>query len=330
MELVSIIIPIYNIEEFLDRSIGSAAGQTYQNLEILLIDDGSTDASAEICDRWAEKDKRIKVVHQSNSGVSVARNTGLRMATGDYVLQLDSDDYMAPYTVEHLLQTAHEQNADLVICQFVRGVEERYCFEKLEHPEVELVDAAYTLAQIYNGANDALRYTVPWCKLYRRELLEGVSYPEGKIFEDIYITHTIIDRCSRIALLDEVLFYYYRRENSIMNAVFSLPKLDYLQALVDRVRFFADRRMTDLQEKAYDELLHSLVWEYSRTRDLLNSQPGMDYVMKLFRENYRKGYSNKRYPGENKWFLAVFDRNPEWIVLYWKISAKLSEIFKKR
>ena len=330
MELVSIIIPIYNIEDYLDRSIRSAVGQTYKNLEILLIDDGSTDSSPEICDRWAKNDSRIKVIHRKNSGVSVSRNIGLAMATGDYILQLDSDDYMALYTVEHLIMTARNQNADMVICNFVRGVDDHYCFEETENPEVKMVNPAYTLAQIYNGANDALRYTVPWCKLYRKELLEGITYPAGKIFEDIYITHTVIDRCSRIALLEESLFYYYHRENSIMNAVFSFQKLDYLQALVDRVHFFEERGMTDLQQKAYDELLHSLVWEYSRTRDLLNSKPGMDYVMKLFQENYRKGYSNKRYPKENKRFLSVFARNPELIVIYWKISAKLKGIFKKR
>ncbi len=330
MELVSIIIPIYNIEDYLDRSIGAAAGQTYENLEILLIDDGSTDHCPQMCDEWAAKDSRIKVVHQKNSGVSVSRNTGLRMASGDYILQLDSDDYMAPFTVEHLVNTAHEQDADLVICSFVRGAEDHYCFTQAQNPQVKMVDSTYALTQIYNGANDALRYTVPWCKLYRKEVLDGVSYPAGKIFEDIYITHTIIDRCKKIALLEEVLFYYYRRENSIMNAVFSFQKLDYLQALVNRVQFFAERGMKDLHEKAYDELLHSLVWEYSRTRDLLNSKPGMDYVMNLFHENYRKGYSSKRYPKENKRFLSVFNRNPELIVLYWKITSKLNGIFKKR
>lgn len=330
MDLVSIIIPVYNIEAYLERCIASAVNQTYPNLEIILVDDGSSDRSPQICDEWAAKDSRIKVIHQKNSGVSVSRNTGLTHATGSYILQLDSDDYMAPFAVERLLKTAQSTEAELVICNFVRGTEDHYCFPEDSNPKVTITDAPSTLAQIYNGEKDALRYTVPWCKLYQKELLDGITYPVGKIFEDIYITHTIIDKCRKIALLEEALFYYYRRENSIMNAVFSFQKLDYLQALVNRVHFFEKRSMKDLQQKAYDELLHSLVWEYSRTRDLLNSKSGMDYVMELFHQNYQKGYASKRYPSENRLFLSVFNRNPELIVLYWKISAKFRSIFKRR
>lgn len=330
MELVSMIIPIYNIEDYLDRCLESVVHQTYTNLEIILVDDGSTDRCPQMCDEWAKRDSRIQVIHQENGGLSAARNSGLDAASGAYILLLDSDDYIAPVACEHLLRALEDSDADLSICGFLRGSEAHHVFEscKMESPEV--IDAETALMRIYSGDESALKYGAACFKLYRRHLFDGVRFPVGKLFEDIYTTHKLIYRSRRIAVLNEQAFYYFQRGSSIMNSKFTLKKLDYLQALVDRVEFFAARGMTDLQEKAYDELLHSLIWEYSRTRDLLNSKPGMDYVMKLFRENYRKGYASKRYPKETRRFLSAFNHNPEWIVLYWKITSRLSGIFKKR
>lgn len=330
MELVSVIIPIYNVEDQLDRCIASVVGQTYQNLEIILIDDGSTDCSPEICDCWANKDSRIISVHQSNSGVSAARNAGLKTASGEWILQVDSDDYIAPNTVEVLLRAAMKTNAEMVICDFVKGTENQYRFQNEMDSQTAVVDSEEAISRIYLDSHNALRYVVPWCKLCKRSLFEGICYPDGKIFEDIYTTHKLLDRCERIAVVNDILFYYYQRLNSIMNAVFSMKKLDYLQALVERVDFFKDHDMEALAETAYDELLHSLIWEYSRTRDLLHSEEGKRYVKELFRSVYRKGYASKRYPDENKRFLAAFNTNPEWIILYWRIKAKADRIIKRK
>jgi hypothetical protein len=161
-------------------------------------------------------------------------------------------------------------------------------------------------------------------------LYDGITYPDGKIFEDIYTTHKLLYRCEKITVINDILFYYYQRSNSIMNGVFSMKKLDYLQALVERVDFFAERDLHDLESLAYDELLHSLIWEYSRTRDLLHSEAGKQYVKDLFRKVYRKGYASKRYSDENSRFLAAFNRNPEWIILYWKMKAKLGRVFNRK
>lgn len=328
MDLVSIIIPIYNVEKYLDRCIMSIVQQTYRNLEVILVDDGSPDRCPEICDIWAKKDKRISVIHQPNGGVSTARNSGLRRATGEFILQVDSDDYLAPYAVEHLMRAMMDKNADIVIFDYVKGYEENYVFPELADSAVRVIDSQTALCQIYENDRYALKYVSP-CKLCRRQLYEGISYPDGKIFEDIYTTHKLLYRCDRIAVLDEPLFYYYQRPGSIMNASFSMKKLDYLQALVERVEFFAAHDLPELERIAYDELLHSLIWEYSRTRDVLHSRQGMDYVTGLFRQVYRKGYTSRRYPGETALFLAVFRRNPEWIILYWKVSGKLKQLFKR-
>lgn len=330
MELVSIIIPAYNVEEHIDRCIRSAAEQSHRHLEIILVDDGSTDATGRVCDEWARRDPRVQVIHQENQGVSAARNAGLRAASGSWIIQVDSDDYIAGHAVEQLLHAAVSADAQMAICDFEKGSENDFRFPDAAATPVRVTDGITAIHGIYEGDHNALRYAVPWCRICSRQLYDGIRYPDGKIFEDIYTTHKLLYRCERIALLDAPLFYYYQRPGSIMNAAFSMKKLDYLQALVERVEFFAEHGLEELEQIAYDELLHSLVWEYSRTRDLLNSKPGMDYVAALFRQVYKKGYASRRYPGETARFLAVFNRNPEWIILYWKISGKLKQRFKRK
>lgn len=329
MELVSIVIPVYNVETYLERCVASVVGQSYPHLEIILVDDGSTDRCPAICDEWAQKDSRIRVIHQTNGGVSAARNTGLAVASGSYVLQLDSDDYIASYAIEDMMNTARETGADLTICDFAKGSDLNYSFSENRSKNAEVVDARTALLRIYIDSTNALKYAAPCFKLYKKELFAGIQYPVGKIFEDIYITHKLLYRCNRIAVLDEPLVYYFQRPGSIVNASFSMKKLDYLQALVERMEFFAAHELKDLEQITYDELLHSLIWEYSRTRDVLHSREGMDYVTTMFRQLYKKGYSSCRYPGETAPFLAAFNRNPEWIILYWKLRGKWNRIFKR-
>lgn len=329
MNLVSVIIPVYNVEAYLERCISSVGNQTYQSIQLVLVDDGSTDRSGEICDAWAAKDSRVTVIHQENGGVSAARNTGLEKACGEYILWVDSDDYIAPDAVEKLINSALRTNADMVICDFVKGAEENHSFHNLQPQNSNVIGREEALGRIYTGSHNALRYAAPWAKLGRRALYQDIVYPQGKIFEDIYTTHKLLCRCERIAVLDEQLVYYFQRPDSIMNMSFSMKKLDYLPALVERVAFFRDNGLTELSETAYDELLHALIWEYSRTRDLLHSEEGMAYIRTLFRAEYRAGYASKRYPKENRLFLAAFAVEPELIVGYWRIAGKLKKVLKR-
>ena len=165
MDLVSVIIPVYNVEDYLDRCVASVVGQTFQNIEVILVDDGSTDKSPEICDCWCAADPRVKVLHQTNQGVSAARNAGLRAASGVWILQVDSDDYIAPYAVEWLLRAAENTSSDMVICDFVQGEDEAYSFVAGSEPPAEPIDSISALFSIYENAHNALRYVVPWCKL---------------------------------------------------------------------------------------------------------------------------------------------------------------------
>lgn len=330
MDLISIIVPIYNAEKVIKRCIESISRQSYEMLEIILVDDGSTDQSLEICEDMSEKDSRIKIIHQNNGGVSRARNTGLKKATGQYIMMVDSDDYLYEKAVELMIKEIKKNKADLAICGFERGTDEAFHFQVDASMESSVIDRREALNRIYKNDYCALQYVAPWAKLYARKLFEKIKYPEGKIFEDIYLTHRILYECNRIAILPQKMVYYSFYNESLMNKSFHLGKLDYLGALKERIYFFRDCGYDELEDIAYDEYLHSLIWEYSRTRDILHDKKAMNRISDCYKKIYKVGYSSKRYPQETSWYLRTFAINPEIIVLYWKINSLFEKIWRKK
>lgn len=327
MELISVIVPVYNIEKYLPRCLNSILRQSYQNLEIILVDDGSTDGTVDICERYMPQDPRISLIVNAGKGVSSARNVGVRSSHGAYIVMVDSDDYIAPDMIEVLHDALAEKQADMAVCDFVRGKEEQYVFAPFRGG-IRTVGPNEVLHRIYLDDHNKLRYVVPWIKLYKRELFEGIEYPDGKIFEDIYTTHKLIAKCATIAVVDWPMAYYYQRPNSIMNHAFHLKKLDYLGALEERIQFFHDRNLLDLEKRQYDELLHSLIWEYSRVRDILHDKKAQAFIHAMFRKHYKKNYESS-YPSDTKFLLWLFYKNPEFVILYWKIFGRLERIKEK-
>lgn len=322
MDLITVIVPVYMTEQYLDRCILSVCHQTYKNIEIVLIDDGSTDRCPEICDLWEKQDSRVNVIHQINQGVSAARNAGIEYSHGKYIVMLDSDDYLWPGMIETMYNIQKKYNTDLVICGFEKGQSETFEFPELLNPQVEIINAEIALKRIYESDEKALQYVAPWAKLYKKELFNGINYPTGKIFEDIYVTHEILYRCNKIAIISQKMVYYYQHPDSIMNRKFHVGKLDYLEALKKRIQFFEENNLKELESIAYDDYLHSLIWEYSRARDLINNKKAMRDIVSRYRSVYKKGHSSKRYPKENEIFLWAFSLNPEFIIWYWKIKSK--------
>ena len=323
MDLISVIVPIYNAEKYVDRCIASIADQTYEHLEIILVDDGSPDNCPSICDDWAKKDNRIVVIHQRNMGVSAARNAGINRAAGKYLVQVDSDDYISRDMIKQLYHALVQNNVDLSVCDFEKGTEDNFQFGTCDDSPAEVIDGKTALERIYSSADSALRYVVPWIKLYKRELFTCIEYPEGKIFEDIYTTHQILVKCRRIAVIPQKLSYYFQHPDSIMNKKYHVGKLDYLEACKNRIEFLKEHGLDELSNIAYEEYLHSLIWEYSRARDLLADKKVMADIVERYRKSYERGYESKRYQNENRIFLWAFYINPELIAWYWKISAKL-------
>ena len=326
-ELISVIVPIYNAKDYLDSCIGSIAKQSYVNIEIILVNDGSTDGSDKICERWEQQDARIRMIHQTNGGVSKARNSGIRSAHANLIIMVDSDDYIAPHMIEIMYKGYQDNDADIVIGDFEQGESRDYVFSE-GSPSCHEISFETAMRNAYQNGHDALRYIAPWGKLYRKDLFKEIVYPEGKIFEDIYVTHQILYKANKIIVCNQKLLYYFHHDDSIMHKPFHLGKLDYLEALKERIGFFNSHKFAALEIIAYEEYLHSLMWEYSRVRDILHDLNAKKEIKNRYREIYKKGYSSKRYPQETSVFLRAFYINPELIMLYWKINSFLKRIKK--
>lgn len=223
-DVISVIVPIYNVEDFLDECICSIVNQTYHNLQIILVDDGSKDNCGKICEKWAEKDKRIKVLHKNNGGLSDARNAGLVYATGDYIAFVDSDDWIDPNMYEIMLSVLKRESADIVAC----GIVDTYSEKEIIHSSpYDAGSSEKFLKLIYQ---DTVFPVASWNKLYRKELWKDFKFPKGKICEDAFTTYLLVDRASRIVQIPDVLYHYRIRKNSIMTLKFRAARMNEEEA----------------------------------------------------------------------------------------------------
>ena len=213
--LISVIVPVYNVAEYLDQCLDSIVNQSYRQLEILVIDDGSTDDSGNMCDRWAERDERIRVVHQPNGGLSAARNTALDMMTGELVIMVDSDDLLHPEAVTILLRTMQEFQADVVLTDFVSfyGNDIKWCDTASTDLNPRSYNTEEALMAIYyqQGVSNSS------CgRLFKASLFDGVRYPVGQFYEDLAIIYPLYQRSNRVVKIDVRLYGYRQRTDSIL------------------------------------------------------------------------------------------------------------------
>lgn len=233
---ISVVIPIYNVEKYLDRCILSVVNQKYVNLEIILVDDGSTDSSGQICDLWERKDKRIVALHKENGGLSDARNFGMERASGDLISFVDSDDYIEEGFFSRLYAVMSKYNADIVECNSVMFYGET-CSNYVISDKVVEFSAEDALRELIMQRQ--FRQTV-WNKLYRRNLVTEI-FPVGKINEDEYWTYKIFANSDKIAHLDDELYFYFQREDSIMHRKYDVRRIDGVNAQEERMIFLKDK-----------------------------------------------------------------------------------------
>ena len=265
--LISVILPIYNVEKYLPACMESIFAQTYQNLEIILVDDGSTDNCCGLCDEYAEKDKRVVVYHKKNGGLSDARNYGLEHARGEYITFVDSDDYVDDDYVEYLLLLINRYHSRMSICQHRVRYNNGSVKEMGSAGEEELTAQRCLERMLYHDVID----TSAWAKLYHRDLFDGVRYPVNKIFEDAATTYILMMRCDRIPVGYESKYNYIFRNNSIVNSGFKRSKLDLLDA--------TDKMAEDITQK-YPELKKAAVRRqvYARFSTLNQMLESSDYL----------------------------------------------------
>lgn len=222
-EKISIVVPVYNVEQYLKKCVESILRQTFSNIEIILVDDGSTDQSGIMCDELSKQDSRIKVIHQKNLGLSGARNTGIEVAQGRYIAFVDSDDYIAEDCIEAMLKRLLEYNADISVCGIMRFYEN----EKI------MVDDSKSFVSVYSGVqaleNNLYQRIVDnnaVAKLYKIELFENVRFPVGKLYEDLGTTYRLLDIARKVVIDTRKKYFYLQRKNSIMYKAFDHRNMD--------------------------------------------------------------------------------------------------------
>lgn len=274
---ISVIVPIFNVEKYLSACINSILTQTYQNLEIILVNDGSTDSSLKICDDYALKDNRIKVIHQKNAGVAEARNMGLKNITGDFLSFVDADDIIVENFHETMLRSIIETKADIVECGF----------RKFENKiELQLLPANTKPFEIYSTISalellmkEKLKQVL-WNKLYNVEVLKGVWFEKGKINEDDFWTYEVFGRTNKIAQIFDVLYCYRQHSESIMGKPYSLQRLDGLTALEERIIYMKEHFPT-LENLAIKIFSLGSLWHYQQVDENPEIDPEGIYRKKI-------------------------------------------------
>lgn len=239
MCFVSIIIPVYNVEKYLDECMNSILSQTMKDFEVILVDDGSKDNSGIMCDGYAEKDKRVKVLHKSNGGLSSARNFGLDSAIGDYILYVDSDDYISTDYLEQMHNVLSRKEYDMVIANTVNFLDgSKPTKEKVdEESVVEGLTPEEAMENIYYQERFD---TNAWAKMMKRNIAQMHRFKEGVLYEDFDIIHEMIFSCKNIAFLSKPKYFYRCRQDSIMNSFFDEKKLYLLDIAEKHVNFIQE------------------------------------------------------------------------------------------
>lgn len=236
--LISVIIPVYKVEQYLDRCIESIVHQSYSNIEIILVDDESPDSCPLLCDNWAVRDQRIKVLHKKNAGPGPARNSGLDMASGEYITFVDSDDYLAPDALEVMLARIEQDQSELAVAQCVKvypdGKQDPPAYYWLSDREVSRDDAIKMI-----GSSQALPVYI-WGKLYKRNIFQDLRFKSLKCGEDVYILPSVIERCNTVSLMSNIAYYYFQRETSIVHNKSRAQVNDSIYATLCVSRFLFD------------------------------------------------------------------------------------------
>jgi glycosyltransferase involved in cell wall biosynthesis len=241
--LISVIVPVYGVEKYINKCLDSIINQTYENLEIILVDDGSKDSSGRICDEYALKDERIRVFHKSNGGLSDARNFGIEQSTGEFITFIDSDDYIDLDYIEFLYHLI-KKGYDLAVCSLhVVYTSNGHVCDKGNGREIVVSGKKCIEMMCYHDEVDTCAYA----KLAHRRLFSKVRYPKGKLFEDIGTTYLLFDQCDKIICSFVPKYYYVIRENSIVTSSFNLHKLDLIE-MTNQMARYVDEKYPEIKD----------------------------------------------------------------------------------
>ena len=295
--MISIIVPVFKVEPYLRQCVDSILAQTYRDIEVLLIDDGSPDRCGEICDDYGRKDPRVRVFHTENRGVSAARNLGLSEARGDYIGFVDSDDWIEPEMFKTMLRGMENANADMAACASWREYPD-------SRQEQRSKEAVYTGKDSLKALIEGNISSYVWDKLYHRDLLQDISFPVGKLYEDISTIHQIVGKSNKTVVVQDAFYHYRQRPESIMSKKNSARNLiDQADAYVSRYFWFGEHEEELFAEKQDALLRHaassiSSVWcrWYGCSKTEKKSFKGKIEELKCFSREYLPLSKSRRWP----------------------------------
>lgn len=285
-ELISVVVPIYNVENFLCECIESIINQTYKKLEIILVNDGSTDKSLQICKKYALKDSRIQIVNKNNGGLSSARNAGLKVAKGKYVTFIDSDDYVNIQFIEILYNACVETNCEIAMCSYIQTSGQHNFYESIKKAGNKIL--SYREALTPNNSKWDTNIVVAWGKLYKIELWKDISYPVGKFYEDAATTYKLIYATKNIVYIDNMLYYYRIRNGSIMNRKYSLKEWDCFEITYERYLFYLKNNENELAQYTILHYLGDILYHYDKCEEMINKKDLRKTLLKMYRNNINK------------------------------------------
>lgn len=307
MAEISIIVPVYQVEKYISDCIDSILSQTFTDFELILVDDGSIDNSGKICDKYAEKDKRIKVIHKENGGLSDARNRGLDNALGKYFMFVDSDDYIAPNMAECLYKNITKGNIDIAVCNFHYAFEEKEKDFSTEN-KAEVLDGKEIFYHRKNERNYGF-WTVAWKKLYKAETFKNMRFRFGKYHEDEFWANDIYRMNIKVVTVSESLYYYRQRENSIMGNKNVQKCFDIIEAFGERINIYLKEEQYSVE--AYKVLIYSLEYLNESKKLIKSKQEKEEFLYKEQKiKNIIKKLKKRKLSKIQKISLALMGINP--------------------
>ncbi len=311
---VSVIVPVFKVEAYLSKCVESLIGQVYSNLEIILVDDGSPDACPGICDDYAKRDSRIKVIHQKNGGLSDARNTGIRAAKGEYVSFVDSDDWVDPDYIDSLIKTSLDTSADIVECNHIKYYKTDDFFDyspKIERGEIVVKDGSEAMVDVIL---DKGTYTVSsWGKIYKMDIFKqnNIWFSVGKIHEDRFVTYKPFFFSRRVAYLESPLYFYTKRKDSITGGGFDEHRLVILRDLPADMREFADQQKINLSREIDGHDADQSIRLFNMMiDDGFDDEQTYSYIKDKIIENYHNIKNNQLIPARRRLVALLIIKLP--------------------
>lgn len=307
--LISVIVPIYNVEMYLDNCIESIVTQKYNNLEIILVDDGSTDKSLNLCNIWSSQDSRIKVIHKENGGLSDARNAGLQIAQGEFIAFVDSDDWIEDSFLQKLYLAILQSNADIAECS-VRFVDEGGKTIKERNVKtgcktLKKMEALQALI-LENGV-----YQTVWNKLYKRSVINNIFFEVGRCNEDEFWTYKVIDNAASMILVNYPLYNYRQRESSIMGKGYTIKRLDGVLARFQRIEYL--KKYKPLYDLSRQQFVIDCLWNLQSVYIYLSGnekKQAKKYILNLLRSMSRVRLREMTLKGKYQMWILLFQSAP--------------------